>query len=554
MSVSELLYFNGINASTGDYLVPPLSAAQLAQVARGELIPPDQLPELKWRAERERAHWGPKEGVDPDDLAQTGWGVIFPVDADPGIRDALRPLLELRQAQANRIKERYREYSGANGVGPNDTKNQFLIRQKVGPGPVDPDKVPYYLLIVGDPEKIPYSFQAQLDVAYGVGRIHFDTPDEYAQYAESVVRAEKETSAQPHRAVLFGVRNPGDESTQATLERLIKPLAADLQANAGDWTLQGIMGEEATKSRLERVLGGDETPALLFTASHGVYFDLGDPRQVRHQGALVCSDWPGPMQTVTQKYYMAADDVSGDAHVSGLIAFHFACFGAGTPRLDEFGHLRQGARQQAQIAPSAFLAKLPRRLLSHPKGGALAVIGHVDRAWGSSFVLDPDTSQTEVFNSTLKRLLQGHPVGSATEFLNGRYAELATVLNSDLEQARYGKQLDPAVLASHWTAHNDARGYAVIGDPAVRLRVQDRGMDAAQSAAPIELTPSPAGAAAGSASSSDSGQIHARDAALAQAEERLERAQEELRLAQEQLTAARAAVAAALEEVRKFKE
>src|SRR5262245_3607910 len=141
----ELAYFNGLNCSTGEYLIPPLPAARVADLARGEQIPPDQLLELKWRLQQNQAHFGVKEGIDPTDLAQAGWGVIFPPAADPALRDALRELLEHRKAQATQVKDRYREYTFQRG----ESKNMFLARNGAGPGAVDPDKVPYYLLIVG---------------------------------------------------------------------------------------------------------------------------------------------------------------------------------------------------------------------------------------------------------------------------------------------------------------------------------------------------------------------------------------------------------------------
>ena len=134
----DLLYFNGINASTGEYLTPPLNTEQLARLARGETIAPDHLLELKWRGAQTQAHYGVKEGVDPTDLAQAGWGVIFASDAEPALHDVLRDLLSHRKAQANGIHKRYREFS----FQPNESKNMFLARNGAGPGAVDPDKVP----------------------------------------------------------------------------------------------------------------------------------------------------------------------------------------------------------------------------------------------------------------------------------------------------------------------------------------------------------------------------------------------------------------------------
>ena len=46
-------------------------------------------------------------------------------------------------------------------------------------------------------------------------------------------------------------------------------------------------------------------------------------------------------------------------------------------------------------------------------------------------------------------------------------------MSSDLEDLKFNKKIDPVEIASLWTANNDARGYALIGDPAVRLRVSD---------------------------------------------------------------------------------
>jgi hypothetical protein len=473
-SASELLVFNGLDGSTGEYLVPPMTPEQLASIARGERLEPDERAELAWRGRQAEAHFAVREGIDATDLAQAGWGVIFPATADARIKDALGELLAHRRRLAG---GRYREYEGPTGYRPDDTKNRFLSRLGIGPGPVDPDRVPYYLLIVGDPESIPYGFQSQLDVAYAVGRIAFDTLDEYARYAHSVVQAETTGLALPRGATFWGTRNDGDGATELSAAHLVAPLAAAIASDRAAWSVRTILGEDATRARLARLAGGDETPALLFTASHGIGFARGDPLQRERQGALVCQDWPGPLSTrgrpFSSEWTFGGRDVSDGARPFGLVAMHFACFGAGTPRHDEFAHLRGGARERTEIAPAGFVAALPRRLLSHPNGGALAVIGHVERAWGSSFVWERAGDQLAVFESTLLRIMDGQPVGHAVDPFNARYAELAVDLSSTLEDIGYGATADPLTLSGLWTANNDARGYSIVGDPAVRLVVGD---------------------------------------------------------------------------------
>lgn len=410
-------------------------------------------------------------GVDPRDLAQAGWGVIFHERESPEVQEALQPLLEHRKSQAGRHFEHlYQEFRGESGLRDGESKEDFLAKNDAPAGAVNPDRMPYYLLIVGDPKLIPFHFQQQLDTQHAVGRICFDTLEEYANYAKSVVEVEAGHVPRDRRITLFGVRNPDDLPTKASTDFLVLPLADHLATRPKwqkqHWELSSLIGEEATKERLVHLLRGQQSPALLFTASHGMNFSFGDPLQRNHQGALLCQDWPGPerwQKFIPPDYYFSGDDVEAKANLQGMIAFHLASHSVGTPAFDEFE-----SRNKQAIAPYPFAAYLPQRLLGHPNGGALAVIGHVGTTWPYSFFLTV-TKIIGAFETAIRVLMDGFPVGFSLAYFNQYYSEAATDFALALQKLGSDKEVDPIEVSELWMAQSHAQKFSILGDPAVRL-------------------------------------------------------------------------------------
>jgi hypothetical protein len=213
------------------------------------------------------------------------------------------------------------------------------------------------------------------------------------------------------------------------------------------------------------LLGGKEAPTFLFTAGHGLAYSAGDPDQEDGQGALVCQDWPGLGNPVQPGHVFAAADLGSDARLRGMVTFHFASCSAGTSKV-----ARSLPMRQVQVAERSFIARLPQRLLAHPRGGALAVIGHVDETWRSSIEWSGTGQGIQTFEDAVRSLLSGQRVGAAMEPFGVRYAVLSVVLSDIFEDLHWGVEKKDD-LARYWTASHDTRNYVVIGDPAVRLPV-----------------------------------------------------------------------------------
>jgi hypothetical protein len=260
---------------------------------------------------------------------------------------------------------------------------------------------------------------------------------------------------------------PLHEGLQATAEQSEEKAIAD---TLGFQSLC-LKGPDATKATLSEILHSSSCtnrPSFLFAASHGMGWPKGHARQQSGQGALLCQDWAG-FGSIRPGDVLAAADITESARLHGLVAFLFACFGAGTPAYDHF--LSNRSQGPVALAEKGFIASLPQTLLSHPQGSALAVIGHVDRAWGYSIRPPGIGPQLVPFRNCIGRILSGQPVGHSTRDFSEKYAVLSGHLLQMLDRTQGGAPPADAELATSWIERNDAQNYILLGDPAVRLAV-----------------------------------------------------------------------------------
>jgi Peptidase family C25 len=463
----------GVSASTGLPLNGLSDDAVRAMLGK-EREPSTEARVLADRAAPEGVVFAMEGGIDENDLGQAGWGVIFAPGVDQKIKDALAPLLEHRKAQAKPFKI----FDGAEGFLKGDTADDWLKRRNVRLDVVDPEKgVPFYLMIVGAADEIPFEFQYYLDIYWAVGRLWLETADEFRQYADSVIQYETAASVSTgRRAVMFATQHDFDPATQSFMSQVARPLADGEGGSPSVWArqkfdLKTCFGQNATAAALANILQGKEqgTPALLFSGSHGMEFAMDDPRQTDNQGAIVCQDWDG-LGKITEEQWFAGSNLPADAQLHGMIHFFFACHGGGCPELDNYDRLNKEPRR---IAQKPFFARLPQKLLSHPQGGALAELAHIERAWSYSFRGQRGSSQIQGFRDVIGRLLRGERIGQATDMFNMRWAAISADLADLHADLLRGVDVSMKALGNLWVARDDARNFMIFGDPAVRLRVED---------------------------------------------------------------------------------
>ena len=476
----------GVYADTGEFEQPIARRALMSSLLTQGVTDLLPLEILTNKVQSAKDHFDLKGGADyARKLKDAGWAVLWGNSATADHKKALNDLIRFRENEVSdpKLFHEFSDYVAGQTVAQWLAAAPRNIKELQTMQVVEPEKgLPYYLLIVASPEDIPFDFQCGLDLYWGVGRVWFSSIEEFGCYARSVIAYEKaDTVDTTKELALFGTNREGDDASVALYKNVFQPWLNDKIGTKEEFGLRNIVGDKATKDALRNLWRGDGgTPALLFSGSHGLrhkWPPLSDADKITRQdliaseqGALICQDWTAalndqkkPIPPTADQYYPGRD-VPADAKIHGMIHFMFACYGGGTPVMG----LDENA-QPKQLSPVPIMAKLPQALLGR-ENGALGVLAHVDAAWGYSY--GEKSPQNATFADVLTRLMLGHRLGYATDQLNLRWAGRAVDLNESVASVSKGDgAFTSKQAASNWIARNDARSYIVLGDPAVRLRV-----------------------------------------------------------------------------------
>ena len=414
---------------------------------------------------------------DPGKLRQAGWSILYAPGVTQQMKDALTPLANRRRYEAG--DDLFKIFEGPEGYQPGDSAYGWLKRRGAPDGRVDPRSgVPYYILIVGSPEEIPFEFQYHLDIHYGVGRLWFDgdrAAESFYQYAESVIRYETGPVIPTTRKLsVFAPQIHNDDATGKVVSTIARPMISGAGGKPPfgqqqNFKVEPYLGDRATKAAMYEILSSPDPAALMFASSHGMAFLESDhERQNAAQGAIICQDWSGVGPPPSRQYFCADDLESGlkhDGKVHGTVHFLLACFSGGWPEFDTYRELNS---KQVRIAKAPGMARLPQKLLSHRNGAALGVFAHIDEANVFSSPEDGDM-QLEGYRSIMDRIMSGDTLGNSTGAFNQRWSGLSAEVASLLDT----KPVDFKELRKKLVRRDDARNYVLFGDPAVSLRTDE---------------------------------------------------------------------------------
>jgi hypothetical protein len=410
---------------------PPLPPARRPDpVGRQGLL---DIPDAKWAKEK-----------------VTGTSAPAPIQELLAARPTAQ-LLYWRAALADRYLRRYFDDGTASDLQIGMTR--FGIAK---------DRLPRYVLIVGQPDTIPWSVQYSLSIRHAVGRLPLHG-DDLGPYVSAMLDGEDGWASTPTDVtapVVWTVDHGSLDITRLMRSALTAPL---VKAFTG--TLAGLIDlneKEATGSALVTALAA--SPTVVVSSSHGATpLDqtvlpsvLGLPVDAGH--ATV------PLDELTA------------AMPAGIVWFAQACCSAGSSAPSSFSDLlaagttaRAVVDAVAALGPTVAPAPLALLAREHP---ARAVLGHVEPTFGWT-LKDPQNNQKfggDLVLGLSSNLHHGQPLGLAfadyragVGILTSTWVGLAAQLNRD-----HDRSVLPTMTRLRLTAW-DRQSLVLLGDPTVRI-------------------------------------------------------------------------------------
>ena len=432
--------------------------------AAGGLLGPDTLvPESQWWHE------------------QHGWGIVLAESDDPHLtaeakawaRDAppaVQTLVKLRLPPGHRPAPVFR-YDPALPEGY--LRRYFTDGSKTEPrfglkfGLTEKNSVPRYLLIVADPEAVPWRVQYALNQSHHVGRLDLDD-DCIATYIDALMSDWAGSAAEPQSATVWSVDlQLSDDITRemrATIAHPIYKLLHDDReiADGIDYLSDGraVVGELVSSLKRQ--------PALIVTTSHGKTSPLDASKRdelASSLGVLVdCQDHFVDIAALT------------DWSPNGAVWYAHACCSAGCDHGTSYdGLLNEGGQAQSVVRAVAALpaqvAPLPKALLGRPNP-LRAFIGHVEPTfdWTLRDELNRQPLTAGIQQALYNRLYQPWPVGLAFDPYHRGVGELYAqwVKLTDRLQAKGDTTVLPDATRVRLTAI-DRESLVILGDPTATL-------------------------------------------------------------------------------------
>lgn len=413
---------------------------------------------------------------------KVGWGIVLPEVEDVECRAEDRArALDAPECIQRLVAERGKEFAAEGGVPVfryrADLDLGLLRRYSLAGKPSDPgfggergigpNRMPWYLLIVGSPKEIPWRVQYRLQMDAYVGRLDLDS-EGLQRYVDALLSDWPQGGVQRRTPVFWAVDHGVQDITRVMRRTIAEKLAREFaQDEDGDFDMErGVLSDDkATHAALASALE-ERHPAFVVTTSHGMTLPLNDSKLLAAQLGLPLDAGndvmdPGVLTTSWSPY--------------GTIWYAHACCSAGCEATSSFTGVAKAESTLANTLTALsdvgpVTAPLPKHLLGGP-APARAFVGHVEPTfdWTLRDVRNGQTMTAplvEAFYDQL-HLATRPPLGYALHHYHRGVGSLWRDYFSAIELVDEQQAPEDSVRRTKLVA-SDREALVLLGDPTVR--------------------------------------------------------------------------------------